>query len=99
MQKNHLHPLIAFLILFIVTLGMLAVSERADAGLIEGPDREVIHGLQVTYAEPIPSDRFHSRHYFELNDGSAWRYPNYRACARWDRLPNRICKTVFWYAR
>jgi hypothetical protein len=78
---------------------LLGITSPANATQLEGPDREVINGLSVQYNEFIPSRQYPNRRYFELNDGSAWRYLHYGACAKADRLPNRICKTVFWYAR
>lgn len=70
----------------------------AVAGQIEEADRTV-ERLEVRYAEPVPTKRHPYRAYFELNDGSSFRYLNSRVCMAGDKVPDRICKTVFWYAR
>ncbi len=84
-----------------LTLGALltyAPAPAANAGQIEAPDRSMSR-VDVTYAEPVPTNRFPSRTYFETNDGAAYRYVTYGSCARSDTVPNRVCQTVFWYAR
>lgn len=74
------------------TLIVIALPDSATAEQIE-PAR-----VEVVYAEPVPNDRFPNRTYFELSDGSTYRFVTYRACTKSD-LPTRVCKTVFWYAR
>lgn len=83
----------------IVTLIIgLVGAVKANAVMIEAPERTVAN-LHVVYAEPIPARGKETRVYFELNDGSAWGYRGYGPCARANKVPNRICRTVFWYAR
>lgn len=88
------------LIVVLSTLALLVPfgGTPADAARIEAPDREVKR-VQVTYAEWVGSDRYPNRHYFETNDGAAYRYKGYRACADAHEVAPRICRTVFWYAR
>lgn len=80
------------------TAAVLFLSAPAHAVQVESPVRTVDR-LEVVYAEPVPTPRHPYRQYFELNDGSAWRYLNSRVCQQADDVPDRICKTVFWYAR
>lgn len=77
---------------------VLSLADAAAAVQVEQADRTV-QRLEVRYAEPVPTKRHPYRAYFELNDGSAWRYLNSRVCMDADKVPDRICKTVFWYAR
>ena len=77
---------------------MLAAMSSARAVMIEPPSRHV-ERIEVTYVEPIPAPGKETRAYFELNDGSAWGYRGYGPCARANKVPNRVCRTVFWYAR
>lgn len=77
---------------------VLSLADAAAAVQVEEADRTV-ERLEVRYVEPVPTKRFPHRAYFELNDGSSWRYLNSRICIQADKVPNRICKTVFWYAR
>jgi hypothetical protein len=77
---------------------LLFLSAPAHAGQVEQADRTV-ERLEVRYAEPVPTKRHPYRAYFELNDGSSFRYLNSRVCMAGDKVPDRICKTVFWYAR
>jgi hypothetical protein len=43
--------------------------------------------------------RFPRRTFFETNDGAAYRYGTNGQCERADAVPNRVCHTVFFYAR
>jgi hypothetical protein len=70
----------------------------AEAAQIESPTRTV-ERITVTYAEHTGTARYPNRHYFETNDGAAYRYKGYRACANAHEVAPRICRTVFWYAR
>lgn len=91
--------LAAFIAVLGLALALLIVCMgTSHAVMIEPPDRTVTR-LEVRYAEPIPARGMLTRAYFELNDGSAWGYRGYGPCARAQRVPNRICRTVFWYAR
>lgn len=98
-MKTHRRVMAAFLavLALALTLTLTAMGE-SHAVMIEAPSRTVTH-LEVTYAEPMPAAGHETRAYFELNDGSAWGYRGYGPCARADKVPNRICRTVFWYAR
>ena len=71
---------------------------KMGPGQVEEGDRHV-RRLNVTYAEPMPTPRFGARHYFETNDGAAYRYVTGGSCERANLVPNRICHTVVWYAR
>lgn len=84
--------------LVIALLLTALTSGVARAVMIEPADRTV-ERIEVRYVEPIPAPGKETRAYFELNDGSAWGYRGYGPCARANKVPNRICKTVFWYAR
>ena len=72
----------------------------AHAGQIEAPDAKMWGpARQLVYAEPIPSKRYPYRHYFEVNDGSTYIYLTYERCRRDNLVPNRVCRSVFWYAK
>jgi len=85
-----------FFALLMTTLLLMAV--KASAVVVEQPDRTVKH-LELRYAEPVPTKRHPHRVYFELNDGSAYRYLNSRVCLQANDVPNWICADVYWYAR
>jgi len=85
-----------FFALLMTTLVLMAA--RASAVVVEQPDRTVKY-LELRYAEPVPTKRLPHRVYFELNDGSAYRYPNSRVCLQANDVPNWICADVYWYAR
>ena len=53
----------------------------------------------MTYVEYTGSARYPSRHYFETNDGAAYRYKGHAACVNAHEVPLRICRRVFTYAR
>lgn len=82
----------------VLAVAALAVAAPAHAGQIEQPDRTVDR-VEVRYAEPFPTKRHPNRHYFEMNDGSTFRFKGNRACEQADLVPDRVCHTVFWYAR
>ena len=88
----------AGIVMVLVVLALMFSMARADGAVIETADRTVDR-VEVTYAEPVPTDRFPNRHYFETNDGAAYRYGTYGICTRAGDVPNRVCRTVFWYAR
>ena len=74
--------------------GLVLLAAPAHAGQIEEPSRTVPR-LKVAYAEWMPARGKEDRHYFELNDGSVWIYRGHGPCARANKVPNRICRTVF----
>lgn len=82
----------------LLTVLALLVPFKAGAATVEAPDREVKR-IEVRYTEPVPTSRFPNRRYFETNDGAAYRYGTYGQCDRADAVANRVCRTVFWYAR
>lgn len=85
------------LIVVLSTLALLLPLGRADAGVIETPDHDVIRN-DLVYAEHTPTRRFPMRHYFETLDGAAYTYGTYGQCTRDDEVSDRICRHVFWYA-
>ncbi len=98
-MSPHYRPLAIFFALLIITVGwLIANMGDAHADQIE-PASRTVERVEVTYAEPIPTPAHKTRAYFELNDGSAWVYVNYLRCAGANKVPNRACQTVFWYAR
>jgi len=88
---------IIFMVVFLVTLFMMAAG-GASAVVVEAPDR-VVEQVELTYAEPVPTRRLPYRVYFETNDGAAYRYVNYRVCARANEVTNTICQFAFWPGR
>lgn len=99
MTTNDRRALIAFIVVALATAAILALSMTdARADQIEPATSDVVK-VQVTYAEPMPHKASQNRHYFETNDGAAYRYVNYKRCALDNAVPNRVCRTVFWYAR
>lgn len=70
------------------------------AGQVEERDRRIPKRyVELTYAEPMPTPRFPRRSYFETNDGATYRYVTNGSCERANLVTNRICHSVFWYAR
>lgn len=86
------------LIVVLSTLALLVPFGRAEAGVVEQPDRTV-NRVAVRYVEPVPTVAHPWRVYFETNDGGTYRYFNSLLCISADDVPDRICRTVFWYAR
>lgn len=78
-------------------LGLVGIAP-ASAVRIEKADRKVDRPI-VTYIERVPTEAHPSRTYIELSNGSTWRFRHYGTCMVEDRVPDRACKTVFWYAR
>jgi hypothetical protein len=81
-----------------LTLVLPIGKAPAHAVQVEAPETTVSR-VEVVYAEPVPTERHPRRHYFETNDGAAYRYITYGTCSRADLVPDRVCRTVFWYAR
>lgn len=90
-MKRHVLPL---LIVLSFLVGTLLAMSPASAGIIESPDREVKRPV-LTYAEPMPTARHPHRVYFELTDGSAYRYVNYRVCIQAADVYGMICVRAF----
>lgn len=86
----------AFVVLLLLVL--VGMATRAHGVVVEQPDRTVKY-LELRYAEPVPTKRHPNKVYFELNNGSAYRYVNSRVCRQANDVPNWICADVYWYAK
>lgn len=100
MNRNHLRPLLLAVALFLATMGVLigGLIDDANGVIVEQADRHVKR-VHLTYAEPVGTQRYPHRVYFETNDGAAYRYLNARVCVQANAVPDRICYDAFWYAR
>lgn len=88
----------ALILSFLVGCALVACVSNAEAAPIEGADR-IVDRPVLTYAEAVGTARHPHRVYFELNDGSTYRYINYRICVQSADVFAMICVRAFAEAR